>query len=275
MGMDGCQRPSPRPQRPCGAFTLIELLVVISIIALLIALLLPALQKSRHTATITLCKARLRQSGIGVTAYATDNGGRYPYRRAGLDPHPVQRMFTVKDAAIGADDRPMLRPYLDFTILGNCPFDPILPGRSSDEAGLDYAFTSYAMWFGCEYELGSPGTAMFRVDQRPKKNGDRFSVLMSDIDMIHTAPTFRLSHPGGGSAFIFRQYADAALLFTHFQGDVVSPAGRDPIDVNYLFADGSVRMLGQLAWADTSRAKLILANPTLGPLWGNYYLPPD
>ena len=57
-------------------FTLIELLVVIAIISLLMAMLMPALQKVKESAKETVCRAHLKNIGLGVTMYLQDNDFR-------------------------------------------------------------------------------------------------------------------------------------------------------------------------------------------------------
>ena len=58
------------------AFTLIELLVVISIIALLIAILLPALGRAREMARLSQCLTNVRSLGQATYAFGADNGGK-------------------------------------------------------------------------------------------------------------------------------------------------------------------------------------------------------
>src|SRR5207249_1508398 len=62
-----------------SAFTLIEVLVVIAIIAMLAALLLPALGQARERGKRAVCASNLRQIGIAAVAFAGDYGGHFPH----------------------------------------------------------------------------------------------------------------------------------------------------------------------------------------------------
>lgn len=69
---------TPKTHPLSRGFTLIELLVVIAIIAILAAMLLPALAKAKETAKKSQCINNLHQMGIGLLMYADDNSGLIP-----------------------------------------------------------------------------------------------------------------------------------------------------------------------------------------------------
>jgi prepilin-type N-terminal cleavage/methylation domain-containing protein len=124
------------------AFTLIELLVVISIIALLVAIVLPALGSARGAARQTLCLSRQRQIGLAFATYAAERDDHLPVATTAageiwswddtLDDMLGDRLTDAQEYA-AALARPLARKVLQ------CPDDP--------QVGEDpnYAIRSYSM----------------------------------------------------------------------------------------------------------------------------------
>ncbi len=84
-----------RENRFCKkGFTLIELLVVISIIAVLLSVLMPALQRTKEQARRTICKSNLHQLTICAISYAIDRDDKLAYRDGDGDDSPHHLYYT-------------------------------------------------------------------------------------------------------------------------------------------------------------------------------------
>ena len=124
------------------AFTLIELLVVMAIIAVLAAILLPALSRARRQALRVVCMNNLRQVGLGALNYGSDRDGLVPtYQSWGPE-------WVVSPAYSFHDGRAMLEEMTKAPEIYYCPAHDLRPQHAygwEDSDGDNWVRLSYSL----------------------------------------------------------------------------------------------------------------------------------
>jgi len=226
------------------AFTLIELLVVISIIALLISILLPALRRARETARVMLCATHQRQIVTALATYATDENGQLPPSIQATAsgtwtyPYRVNYQATAGTGAHGGSIIPFLHPYLSDLVIA-CPMLPELPAFQerlrhdwSNPTNLTQNHLSagyYYLWnFG-----GFPTITRFKPARSLEDAGD--GLVTSDVYIEdNVAAVWETSHPNES----LQDFPSAT--YPRYRGFVSQPQPRQ-LTLNSGFIDGHVQ----------------------------------
>ncbi|HEY8665319.1 MAG TPA: type II secretion system protein, partial [Tepidisphaeraceae bacterium] len=172
------------------AFTLVELLVVIGIIAVLIAMLLPALGKARRSAKNTVCASNLRQLVMASTVYLNDN--KYYPNVNRINGDPVGGLAIPHDIApplinslsryLGnypavTNDGSTNTPISGYAPIVQCPF-------AADWDTQRGPFSWIAVYTGYGYygrlEEGSPSMQLIAPVRAANRRGTRRAVLWAD-----------------------------------------------------------------------------------------------
>jgi len=240
------------------AFTLIELLVVIAIIALLMAVLLPSLQRAREQAKAAICLSHLRQWGTTVALFLEDKEGRLPRRGLATGDDRIADYSFLRGLCFGAGTDPNApRRYNPVRTdkIACCP----MATRAAEGHG------SFTVHHGEEiYVAGTTGTTFTAWEMTIPPPTFRMSYGLNDnlFNWMYDVPpqgrpspyTYVFTSRGQGNVPLL---LDASTPTCSLWSEKEPPPAQDRPDstgqvcmnrhngtINVLFLDSSVRRLG-------------------------------
>lgn len=140
---------------PLAAFTLVELLVVIGIIAVLIAILLPALGRARESANQVKCMSNMRQIATACVAFASDHKGAMP-ARGGFAVFKIDPL-TGNVVQVTSDTDPAITDSADW--IAWCRVKDAFTGFVSSVPDQNITYSALAPYLGAKLNLTKGGDA--------------------------------------------------------------------------------------------------------------------
>ncbi len=236
-------------QRKSEGFTLIELLVVISIIALLISILLPALRKARDAGRIAQCLSNLHQVGVAMAAYEVDEN-RLPlhYKELLAVKSPGSLAYwpqQVSTTNTQIDVRRLWEVYLmDINFL-SCPFVAQMDRNvRAMPLGDRRVYVDYALvpGFWSDYDGSNflPEKPWVRSQDIWRYDQYEMRVLAGDQMSVESGIRYKVKHPGAIQGLVNLDHPGWSGSFAdaYFYGDF-SDDPRVHTDGDFLFKDGS------------------------------------
>ena len=203
------------------AFTLIELLVVIAVIAILAALLLPALSRAKESGRRVACASNLRQLTIALNLYAADHAGLYPPR-----------------SQVGAWPSRLYGGYENLDVL-LCPTERA-PSAAGTPLDADSAPRSYLMNSFTDHFAASLAPSEFRAFTKGLFDGS-----LNEVSVGRPSDTlvFGEKKTGYSGFYVDLAAASSTVLDATEQGRHMKSAGPKTGGSNHAYADGSVRYI--------------------------------